>query len=129
MEKVDAEIRLQDQALVLLLLFGQKSCTGRMLEDLTDALVGLCRTLEILVSPDLLAHLLTLFGSNGLLACLVEFFDGLLVVAEILLAAHEDNGESLAEMQDLRDPLLLNVIEGVGRVDSEANEDNMGIWV
>ena len=35
----------------------------------------------------------------------MEFFNGLLVVAEILLAADQDDGEALAEVQHLGDPL------------------------
>jgi len=53
-------IGLQDQALLLLLLFGQKSCTRSMLEDFTDTFVGFCGTLKILVGTNFLAHFLTL---------------------------------------------------------------------
>jgi hypothetical protein len=35
----------------------------------------------------------------------VELLESLLVVAEILLAADEDDGKARAEVQDLRDPL------------------------
>lgn len=47
-----------------------------------------------------------LLRGNWLLACLVELFDSLLVVTEILLAANEDDGETTAEMQYFGDPLL-----------------------
>jgi hypothetical protein len=50
-------------------------------------------------------YLSYLLGSNGLLAGLVELFDGLLVVTQILLAANEDDRETAAEMQDFGDPL------------------------
>jgi hypothetical protein len=53
-------IGLQDQALLILLLLGQKSCTRGMLEDFTDTFVGFCGTLKILVGTNLLAHFLTL---------------------------------------------------------------------
>ncbi len=39
------------------------------------------------------------------MAGLVELFDCLLVVAKILLAAHEDDRETRAEMENFRDPL------------------------
>jgi hypothetical protein len=42
---------------------------------------------------------------NGSLRSLVKFLDGLLVVSEILLTSNEDDGKTLAEMQDLGDPL------------------------
>lgn len=46
-----------------------------------------------------------LFRSNGLLRGLVELFDGLLIVTQILLAANKDDRKALAEVKDLRDPL------------------------
>lgn len=167
----------------------QKRSTCGMLENLSDALVGLGRALEILVGANLLADLLTLrvdmpvsrlvfiwlesavsgqtrvqhtylLGADGLLACLAELLNGLVVVTQILLAADQDDGKSLAEMEDLRNPLqkastsvhdsqvalalvrdnlgwgrgegpylLLNVVQGVGRVDSKADQDNVGVGV
>lgn len=46
-----------------------------------------------------------LLGGNGLLGGLVEFLNGLLVEAKILLATNKDDGEGLAEVQDLGNPL------------------------
>jgi hypothetical protein len=46
-----------------------------------------------------------LLRGDGLLAGLSELLDGLLVVSQILLAADEDDRETLAEVQNLRDPL------------------------
>jgi hypothetical protein len=93
----------------------------------------------------ILAHLL---GSYRLLGSLVQLLNGLLVEAQILLAADEDDGQALAEVQNLGDPLrgivsrsacadlgrgetylLLYVVERVGRVDGKANEDNVGVGV
>lgn len=102
-----------------------------------------------------------LLGADGLLACLAELLNGLVVVTQILLATDEDDGKALAEMQDLRNPLeqatasvgdsqgdspgyetvlfggrggqgpylLLNVVQRVGRVDSKADQDNVGVGV
>ena len=55
-------ICLQDEALVLLAtaLLRQKRGAGSVLKHLADTLVGLCRTLKVLVGTDLLADLLTL---------------------------------------------------------------------
>ena len=47
-----------------------------------------------------------LLRGDRLLRGLVELFNGLLVVSQILLAADEDDGEARAEMEDLGDPLL-----------------------
>jgi len=94
-----------------------------------------------------------LLGSNRLLASLVELFNGLLVITQILLTTDENDRKTTAEMEYFRDPLhlstcqrflilkggfeqdpedsylLLNVIERVGGVDSEANQDNVRVWV
>lgn len=101
-----------------------------------------------------------LLGADGLLACLAELLNGLVVVTQILLATDEDDGKALAEMQDLRNPLeqasaavgdsqgaslgyetvprgrrdqgpylLLNIVQRVGRVDSKADQDNVGVGV
>lgn len=108
---------------------GQKCGAGSVLEHLTDTLVGLGRALEVLVGTDLLADLLSLLRSNWLLGSLVELLDGLLVVTEILLTSNKDDWQTLAEMKDLRDPLLLDVVKGIWGVDGEANQDNVGVWV
>lgn len=46
-----------------------------------------------------------LFWSHRLLAGLVKLFDCLLVVTEILLAAHKNDGKARAEMKNFGDPL------------------------
>lgn len=93
-----------------------------------------------------------LLGRNGLLARLTELLLNLGVVSQILLATDEDDGETLAEVKNFRDPLLigestcqsaylayggsaittyllLDVVERIGRVDSEADQDNVRIGV
>jgi hypothetical protein len=50
-----------------------------------------------------------LLGSDRLLTGLVQLFNGLLVVTEILLAANENDGKALAEMENFRDPLQEHV--------------------
>ena len=76
-----------------------------MLEHFADALVGLGRALEVLVGTNLLADVLTLLRGDGLVARLAQLLDGLGVVAKILLAANQNDGQALAEVQNLRDPL------------------------
>lgn len=46
-----------------------------------------------------------LFRADGLLAGLAKLLGGLGVVSQILLASNKDDGQALAEVQDLRDPL------------------------
>ena len=106
--------------------------------------------------PSVSAHLL---GRDGPLRRLAELLDRPRVVPEVLLAANEDDGQVRAEVEDLGDPLqkaaqvvgasagaacdctsrcgrrassthlLLDVVERVGRVDREADEDDVGVRV
>ena len=46
-----------------------------------------------------------LFRGNGLLRCLVQLLNGLLVVSQILLASDENNRKSLAEVKHFGNPL------------------------
>jgi hypothetical protein len=46
-----------------------------------------------------------LLRSHRLLRSLVQLLNGLLIISQILLAADEDDGKALAEMQDFGDPL------------------------
>lgn len=124
--------RLQDQALLaarLGLFARHESSAGGVLKDLADTLAGSGRALKVLVSANLLADLLTLLRQNRLLAGLAKLLDDLGFVAQILLAADENDGKTLAEVQDLGDPLLLDVVEGVRGIDGEADQDNVGIGV
>ena len=52
-----------------------------------------------------------LLGSNGLLAGLVELFNGLLVITQILLATNEDDRKTAAEMKNFGDPLYLSTCQ------------------
>lgn len=100
-----------------------------MLKDLTNTLVGLGRALDVLLGTDLVLDLSGLLLGNRSLRSLVKFLDGLLVVSEILLTSNKDDRKTLTEMEDLGDPLLLDVVERVGRVDGETNQDDMRVGV
>jgi hypothetical protein len=93
-----------------------------------------------------------LLVGDGLLRRLVQLLDRLGVKPQILLAANKDDGQTRAEVQNLGDPLstqrvsaynhesatrgvmmlsylLLYVVKRVWRVDGEADEDDVGVWV
>jgi len=129
-------IRLQDHAalatlsaLAALPLAVGEGCTCRVLKDLPDALACLCRALDVLDGADSLLHFLALLHGDWLLGSLVQLLNGLGVESQILLAAYKDNREPGAEVQDFGDPLLLNIVERIGRVDGETDEDDMRVWV
>jgi hypothetical protein len=60
---LEAGARLQNQALVLLLLLCQEGSSGGRFENFADTLVGLGRAFEVFVGTNLLAHFLTLLGA------------------------------------------------------------------
>lgn len=59
-KKRSITVTLQDNALLILLLLGQKCGTCGMFEDFTDTLIGLCWALKVLVCANLLTDFLTL---------------------------------------------------------------------
>lgn len=68
--------------------------TSSSFENLTDTLVGPSRAFQVLIGLNLLPNFLTLLRGNRLLGSLVQFLNGLGVVAEIHLATHEDDREA-----------------------------------
>jgi len=122
-------VGLQDQALVLLLLFGQESGARCRLEDFANAVVRLCRAFEVLVGAYLFADFLTLLRCNWFLRCFGQLFNGLLVVSKVVLATDENDWEALAKVKHFGDPLLLDVVERIRRIDSEADEDDMRVGI
>jgi hypothetical protein len=100
-----------------------------MLEDFPNSFVGLGRAFQVLLSTNLLADILSLLRGHRLLGGLVQLLDGLLVIPKIFLASNEDDGKALTEVQDLRNPLLLNIVERVRGVNGKTDQDNMGVGV
>lgn len=79
--------------------------------------------------PDLLGDGHTLFGGNGSLTRLSEILNHTGIAPEILFATNENDGETSAEVHYFRDPLFLDVIKGIRRVDGEADEDDVGVGI
>jgi len=130
--EMDATVRLQNEAVRLLLATlapGKEGSTSRVLENLPNTLASSGRALEVLLSANLLCHGHTLLRSHWPLVRLPQFVDHPRVASEILLAGDQDYRKAGAEMHNLRDPLLLYVVQRVGGVDGEADQDDMGVGV
>lgn len=69
-----------------------------------------------------------LFRGNGLLRCLVQLLNGLLIVSQILLAADEDDGQAGAEVQDLGNPLEKNDSVSVCSPRESVTHDAIAAW-
>lgn len=102
---------------------------GGGLEHLADTLASLGRALDVAGGTNLLRNSVALSARDGALVHAGEIGVGLGVITEILLAGNEKDGETLAEVEDLGDPLLLDVVKRVGRVDRETDQDDVRVGV
>ena len=110
-------------------MLGRQSGLGGRLEDLADAGSVLGRALDVGGGSDLLGNGLALLPGDGALVHAGEVLDGLRVVTQVLLARDEDDGKSRAEVLDLGDPLFLNVVQRVGRVDRVTDKNDVRVGV
>lgn len=78
---------------------------GSRLKHLPDSFPSLGRALDIALRLDLLRDGQALGARHGALIHPSEVLDGLGVVAQVLFACDEDDGEALAEVEDFGDPL------------------------
>jgi len=108
---------------------GEKRGTRGTFKNLTDTLASLGRALEVVSGLDMASNLSSSLGAHGSLIAPPELLNRTLVVSQVLLASNQQDGETSAEMLDLREPLFLNVLERVRRVDSKANKDHMRIRI
>jgi len=130
--EMDPIVRLQNEAARLLLAPlapTKESSTSRVLEHFPNSLPSSSRALEVLLSTNLLRHSHTLFRSHWPLVRLPQFFGHPWITSEILLARDQDYRKARAEVHNLRDPLLLNVVQRVRGVNGETDQDNMGVGV
>jgi len=130
--KMHLTVRSQDDAGRLLLVAlapGKEGSTGRVLEHLPNTLASSGGALEILLSTNLLCDGHTLLRGHRPLVRLPQFIDHPRVASEILLAGDQDYRKAGAEVHNLRDPLLLNVVQRVRGVNGEADQDDMRVGV
>lgn len=86
-----------------------ESMPGSSLEHFPDTLARLGTALDVALRPNLLGNGHTLGPGNRPLVHPGKVLDSLAIVAEILLARHEDDGETLTEVKDLGNPLRTRV--------------------
>jgi len=107
-----------------------KECrTSGILENLSNTFARLGGTFKVVLRADLLCDGHALFRGYRSLARLSKLLNHTGVTSKVLFAANEDDRQASTEMHDLRNPLLLNVIKRVGRVNSEADEDDMRVRI
>merc|ERR1719327_694609 len=109
--------------------FGPEGSSGGSFEDLPNSLLALGGALEVGEGVDLLGHRPPLLRLHWLLLHLPELLDCVGVVAEVLLVADRDDGDVGAEVFHLWRPLLGDVLQRVWRVNGEAHEDDICVWV
>jgi len=100
-----------------------------MLKDFANSFSGFGRAFNVTSGSNALANVLALFRRDWLLASLVQLLNGFGIEAKIFLASDKDDWKARTEVKDFRNPLLLNVVERIWGIDSETDEDDMGIGV
>ena len=84
---------------------GQQGGTGGTLKDLADTLTSLGRALQVVAGLDVASNLGTTLRGDGSLVAPPQLLDGALVVAQILFAGNQQDGESTTKVLNLREPL------------------------
>lgn len=102
---------------------------GSSLEHFPNTLTSLGTALDVALRSNLLGDGHTLGPGNRPLVHPGKILDSLAIVAEILLARHKDDWETLTEVKDLGNPLFLHIVKGVGGVNGETDENDMGVGV
>lgn len=100
-----------------------------LVEDGLEALLGERGALQILDGGNLLGHGQSLWISDRRQLLVLELLDRLLIVAQIQLGAHQDDGHIVAVMTHLREPLGTHVLKGCGIHQREADEEHIRLWV
>jgi hypothetical protein len=104
------------------------TCTN-LVEDVLQALLRQRRAFDVLDRAKLPRKALALLKRDGSLLLPLELFHHLRVVAQVYLGADDQTGDARAVVPDLREPLLLYVLErGRGRY-AEAHEEDIGLRV
>ena len=106
-----------------------QSSSGSSLEHFSDAFFCLSRALVVSHSSDLGLHLLPVLPGDGNLLVSGQQVQRLLVGPQVLLAADQNHGDLGAEMFDLRDPALWDVLQAVRAADGETEQQDVGVGV
>ena len=126
---IASSTRSKQSARVALLAADDEGRLGGLFEHLADALFGFGGAFEVGDGADGIGHSLALVGFERRLVHLLQLPFGVVVVPQILLVAHEDDGHVGAEMPHFRRPLLRDILQAVGRIDGEAHQDHVRVRV
>lgn len=102
----------------------------RRLKDIVNALACQTTALQVFPRSDRIAHILAHpLRAEPPPATPPHLLLRNRIIPQILLQRNEDDGDFWAALSRLLGPLVLDVGEGVGRVDGETNEDHVGFGV
>ncbi|XP_072772227.1 apolipoprotein B-100-like [Nerophis lumbriciformis] len=104
-----------------------RPCGG--FEHFPDAFLGLGRALHVVVRPDPHGHGAAVLGPHRLQFQAGQVLLDVVVVAQVLLVAHQDDRHVGAEVLHLRHPLLRDVLQRVRAVHGEAHENDVRVRV
>lgn len=113
----------------LLLVDRQEGGPRGSFKDVVNAIARQRRTFEVFPRAYHVLHVVPLLRRRKLQTLLTHFLLGEGVVTEILLQANEDDGHAWTSFPGLLGPLVLDVLEGVGRVDGEADQNHVSLGI
>jgi len=87
------------------------------------------RTFQVLVCPDLLCNDQGLVVRNWLHALLSQALKCSGILSQVELRTNEDDGDGGSMVINLGEPLCANVVEGGGRDDGEANQEDISLGI
>ena len=102
---------------------------GGGFEHFSNAILGFGWAFQVAESVDLVSHVTTFFRSNRLLLHLHQLSLRIFIISQIAFVAHQNDGHVRTEMLHFRRPFLGNVLQAVRTVNTEAHQDNVGIWI
>lgn len=100
-----------------------------LVEDVLEALLGEGRALEVLDRADLLRHGQPLRVRDGGELAVAQLLHGVLVLPQVQLGAHQDDGCVGAVVAHLGVPLRPDIFKGCWVYQGEADEEDIRLWV
>lgn len=100
-----------------------------LIENIFQLVLRQCRAFHVLDCSQVFCHTFSVFFTYWLHALFGQLFPYLWVIAKIGLRTNYEAGYSRAMVVNFWEPFLTNVLERRWGCDTEADEEDVGLWV
>ena len=100
-----------------------------LIENILQLVLRQRRALHVLDCSQIFGHALSVLFAYWLHPLFGQFFPYLWVLTQIGLRTNNEARYSRAMMMDFREPFLSNVLKGRGGCDTEADQEDVRLWV